>query len=472
MSTNPDETSPMDPPEGVLSGTESTRVTAGRSHPVVAGIFRVFVCLLFLAIGGGIATALTLSAPTPARADRSAIATPVVAIEPVNEPVARRWRGFGTMHPSMTSMVPSRVASTVESLREGLDVGLEVKEGEPIVRLDAEDYQRQAESAAERLVQIEAQIDLLDSELEASLARQEIGNRARELAEQDLARVRDAQARGAAVQREIDTAEQQVLTARRGLVTIDELISNLPMRRRSLVAQRDQLISARRLAESQVDRCLIKAPFDGVVAAVLVEVGEQVGPGVPIARVFDPSRIELPLRIPASARGRVAVGDRVVINRTVTDDPIAANITRIAPEDDAGSRTMTVFIDLDADGGRVVPGLFVHGEVIESDAVSRSVVPRRSVVNQRVMLVEDGRIRFEPVRILFPMNEERPSTGIADTQWLVLADPLPEGDLLVIDGARTFEEGMAVDPRAPLGARNQDSMSQDSGSRDSGSRDQ
>ena len=324
MSTNSDERSPMDPQEGELSGTDTTEVSPGRSHPVVAGFFRVFVCLLLLATGAGIATALTLSAPTPARADRSAIATPVVAIEPITEPVARRWRGFGTMHPSMTTMVPSRVASTVVSLREGLDVGLEVKKGEEIVRLDPEDFQRQAESAAERLVQIGAEIDLLDSELEASLARQEIGNRARELAEQDLARVQDAQTRGAAVQREIDTAEQQVLTARRGLVTINELISTLPTRRRALVAQRDQLISARRLAESQVDRCLIKAPFDGVVAAVMVEVGEQVGPGVPIARVFDPSLIELPLRIPASARGRVAVGDRVVRTRSLTRVPVDA----------------------------------------------------------------------------------------------------------------------------------------------------
>ena len=454
MSTKPDDSPKTDSLEGEAPASDSGTESLERGHPLVAGIFRVFVCLVVLAIGAGIATALTLSAPTPARVDRSDIATPVVAIEPIIEPVSRRWRGFGTMHPSMTSMVPSRVASTVESLRDGLDVGLEVEQGEIIVRLDAEDYRRQAESAAERLVQIGAEIDLLDSELEASLTRREIGNRARELAEQDLARVRDAQTRGAAVQREIDTAEQQVLTTRRALVTIDELISTLPMRRRALVAQRDQLISARRLAESQVDRCLIKAPFDGVVAAVLVEVGEQVGPGVPIARVFDPSRIELPLRIPASARGSVAVGDRVAINRTVTDDPIDANITRIAPEDDSGSRTMTVFIDLDADGGRVVPGLFVHGEVIESNPVPRSVVPRRSVVNQRVMLVEDGRIRFEPVRVLFPLNEERLTSGLADTQWLVLADPIPEGDLLIVDGARTFEEGMAVDPRAPIGPGN------------------
>ena len=90
-----------------------------------------------MAAGAGVAIALTMSAPTPARADRSDIATPVVAIEPILEPVARRWRGFGTMHPSMMTMVPARVASTVESLHEGLDVGLEVREGEVIVRLDA-----------------------------------------------------------------------------------------------------------------------------------------------------------------------------------------------------------------------------------------------------------------------------------------------------------------------------------------------
>ncbi|MBC02714.1 MAG: hypothetical protein CMJ34_05340 [Phycisphaerae bacterium] len=462
MSSPNDESPPMESPVEEASGTGPVPGRVGRAHPVMAGIFRGIVCLLVLALGAGIAISLTVSAPTPARVDRSDIATPVVVIEPISEPVARRWRGFGTMHPSMTSMVPSRVASTVESLHEGLDVGMPVKEGEVIVRLDPEDYQRQAESAAERLVQIDAEIDRLDSELETSRARLEIANRALELAEQDLVRVRDAQGRGAAVQREIDTAEQQVLTARRGQVTIEELVSTLPIRRRALVAQQDELISARRLAESQVDRCLIKAPFDGVVAAVMVEVGEQVGPGVPIARVFDPSLIELPLRIPASARGRVAVGDRVIINRTVTDEPIHASITRIAPEDDAGSRTMTVFIELDADGGRVVPGLFVHGEVIESESVARSVVPRRSVVNQQVMLVEDGRIRFEPVSILFPLNEERPASGLADTQWLVLENPIPEGDLLVVDGGRSFESGMAVDPRAPISASGSEAGGDDS----------
>ncbi|MEE2971541.1 MAG: HlyD family efflux transporter periplasmic adaptor subunit, partial [Planctomycetota bacterium] len=214
----------------------------------------------------------------------------------------------------------------------------------------------------------------------------------------------------------------------------------------------DQLESDRRLAQSQVERCEITAPFDGVIAAVLVEVGEQVAPGAPIARVFDPSTIELPLRIPASARGRVRVGDEVVVNRTVTDEPIVAPIGRIAPEDDAGSRTMTVFVELRSDGGRVVPGLFVHGEVIESDRRLRTIVPRRSVVNQRVMLIEDDRIRFQPVRASFPLNVGRPETGLADRQWLVLESLLPENAKVVIDGSRDLEAGVAVEARPPTGS--------------------
>lgn len=462
MSTSTDQQGTENGPGERVTTGKGDRRSHGGGNPLVAVAFRVLVCLAILAIGASIVAGLTMTAPTPARIDRAANATPVVAIAPLDEQVARRWRGFGTMHPSMMAMVPSRVASTVESVREGLDVGLEVHANEPIVVLDADDYQRQSESAAERLVQIEAEMDRIDSELAAAGERREIVKREVELAERDRSRVGDAEARGAVQPREVDAAEQKVLTARRGLVMIDELIATLPMRRRVLVAQRDQLRSDRRLAESQVERCTIKAPFDGVVAAVLVEVGEQVAPGAPIVRMFDPTLIELPLRVPASARGRITVGDRVVVNRTVKGEPIEAKVTRIAPEDDAGSRTMTAYIDIDSDEGRVVPGLFVHGEVVESEVVRRSVVPRRSVVNQRLMLVDDGRIRFQRVRILFPLNERRPASGLADTQWLVLEERIPEGMLLVVDGGRAFEEGMEVDPKPPAVANSLETGSVDS----------
>lgn len=430
--------------------SSSPVAASGSRHPLVAVVFRIVVCLVVLAVGGALATLLTVTAPVPGTVDLSDRRLPVVAIVPGQEALARRWTGFGTMRPSTTAMVPSRVASTVIEVPERLEVGTPVREGEMLVRLDAADYRRQAEAAVERLAQVGAELDRLGTELAAAEDRKAIAAREAELAESDLQRVREARSRGAALPREIDAAEQQVLAARRGLVAIDELLESLPAKRRMLEAQRDQLESDRRLAESQVDRCEIVAPFDGVIAAVLVEVGEQVAPGAPVARIFDPRTIELPLRIPASARGRVEVGDEVVVKRTVSDEPIVASIVRIAPEDDAGSRTMTVFVELESEGGRVVPGLFVHGEVIESDRRPRTIVPRRSVVNQRVMLIEDDRIRFQPVRTSFPLNVDRPETGLADRQWLVLESLLPPDAMVVIDGSRDLEAGVAVEARPPV----------------------
>lgn len=437
--------------ESNASQSNPAETGSGRKHPVIAVLFRICVSLLVLATGVGAGVMLTLTAPVPNTVDRSNQTTPVMTIVPKIEPIARHWRGFGTMKPALNAMVPSRVASTVIEVPDLLEVGVSVVAGQVLVRLDAEDYQRQAEAAGERLVQIDAEIDRLDTEYAASKSRYAIAERARELSASDLQRVRDARAKGAALPREIDAAEQQVLTARRSLVTIQELIDTLPVKRRIFSAQRDQLVSDQKIAESQVDRCEIVAPFDGVVAAVMVEVGEQVGPGSPVVRIFDPSVIELPLRIPASARGRVGPGDRVVINRTVGNRTIEAVVDRLSPEDDAGSRTMTVFVEIDSRDGAVVPGLFVRGEVVESDSTPRSIVPRRSVVNQRVMLVEDGRIGFERVRTSFPLSGVRPSTGLEDEQWLVLESTLPEGARVVVDGARDLEEGMAVEPRSPEG---------------------
>jgi multidrug efflux pump subunit AcrA (membrane-fusion protein) len=191
------------------------------------------------------------------------------------------------------------------------------------------------------------------------------------------------------------------------------------------------------------------APFDGVIADVLVTDGEQVAPGSPIVRLLDPDRLELPLRIPATARGRVQVGDRVVVHRTVQGEPREGHVLRIAPEDEPGSRTMSVYVDLDESTDEFVPGLFVAGRVIESAAPPRIVVPRRAIRNQRLLAVRDGRVEHLPVRTLFALSDERPGTGLADRQWLVLGDDVPAGTVIVVDGSRALEVGTAVEVIEP-----------------------
>ncbi len=429
--------------------SEASPEPADRRIPVVAVAFRLVVSLILLAVGIGIAAALTMTAPAPGTVDVADSALRVVGIELQPEPVAREWTGYGTVEAVDMAMVPSRVATTVLEVPKTIRAGVPVTAGTLLARLDASDYLRQAEVSETQLGELQAELDRIETEAAALSERRDLARRELDLSTSDLERVRDARDRGAALPREIDIAEQKVLAAQRAMLMLDEALELVPVRLRAANARLEQVRTAASLARSQVERCEVVAPFDGVIADVLVTDGEQVAPGSPIVRLLDPDRLELPLRIPATARGRVQVGDRVIVHRTVQGDPREGRILRIAPEDEPGSRTMSVYVDLDESTDEFVPGLFVAGRVIESKAPQRMVVPRRAIRNQRLLAVRDGRVEHLPVRTLFALSEPRPETGLPDRQWLVLDEGVPAGTVIVVDGSRALEVGTAVEVIAP-----------------------
>jgi RND family efflux transporter MFP subunit len=432
--------------------SEAAPSPTDRRIPVVAVVFRLAVSLMVLVVGIGVAVALTMTAPAPGTVDVTGSSLRVVGIELQPESVAREWLGYGTISAVDMAMVPSRVATTVLEVPRSIRAGVEVKSGTVLARLDASDYLRQAEVSETQLGELQAELDRIETESVALAERRELARRELDLSTSDLERVRDARERGAALPREIDIAEQKVLAAQRAMLLLDEALELVPVRLRAANARLEQVRTAASLARSQVERCEVVAPFDGVIADVLVTDGEQVAPGSPIVRLLDPDRLELPLRIPATARGRVQVGDRVVVHRTVAGESRSGRVLRIAPEDEPGSRTMTVYVELDESNHEFVPGLFVAGRVIESQAPARIVVPRRAIRNQRLLVVRDGRIEHLPVRTLFALSESRPGTGLPDRQWLVLDDGVTAGTVIVVDGSRALEVGTAVEVIAPNAA--------------------
>ena len=422
-------------------------MTQPRPNLLVSIVTRVVVCGVVLGVGILVAVVLTATGPTAARVEGGVAAAKIRVLRAPSIPVARRWTGYGTIRSLDAATIPSEVVSTVESIPGDIEAGVAVEAGRLIAELRPFDFLEQLAVIDEQRSEVDAEIDRLKTESEILVRRREIAARELEIITEDLARVRSAADRGAAVEREVDSVEQRLLAARRAVVGLDELGSLLPVRRAAADARRDGLLASRRLAEEQVDRCTVVAPFDGVLSDLLVGVGEQVAVGSPIARIVGPDRLELVLRIPASCRGRVVPGDRVVIRRTVTADPIDAVIARVSPIDDATTRTMTVYVEIDGSDGRIVPGLFVSGTVHEADRQVRSVVPRRSIRHQRVLLVEDERIRSMPVEPLFGFDRTVDESGLEDRQWMVLAEPLPENARIVLDASRSLPEGILIESR-------------------------
>lgn len=152
------------------------------------------------------------------------------------------------------------------------------------------------------------------------------------------------------------------------------------------------------LAQLDLERTQVHAPFAGVISGVHVEQGQYVRPGDQLVRLTDPARVEVPLSLTLSdyldiaalrdqgRQIRVALAENETGRPRWFSDPLGD--LRQAPEADERTRTVKVYTEIDNDEQPVplLPGTFVHARIpgpVVSDAM---VIPRDAVVEGTVFV--------------------------------------------------------------------------------------
>lgn len=373
----------------------------------------------------------------------------VIVMEAMGVPIQRRTVGYGTADAMQHADVPARVTSTVVALPATTRAGRTVNKGDLIVSLDATDFQQQVVRSEQALASSIADQAILAVERSAADARASLAAQDQLLAEAELARIQEAFDRGAAKLREVDAARQKTIGVRSSAVNAKEVADRLPAREEQAASNVIAREAELKLARENLRRCNILSPIDGVLQFIDIRVGELVQAGKRIARVVHSGSLEIPLQLPSYARSHVTVGDEVSLRTAgFGKRHWEARVSRVAPEDDARTRTMIVYLDIDQDPtgvNRIPPGLFVRGEVKHAgDVQSRWVVPRRSLRNDRVLVVRDSLVRSLPVSIDFSFTGELSEFHLPDLDWAVLDTPLHTGDLVVVDPGGSLRDGMSV----------------------------
>ncbi|MAE67538.1 MAG: hypothetical protein CMJ18_25040 [Phycisphaeraceae bacterium] len=423
-------------------------MSANRSPLVWLGLVALGATLLLVAVL--IAIVLFATGPEVVRApdERQRRRVEVLDARPLT--VTRQWRGFGTADAMRSADVPARVSATVTELPETTRAGRAVTRGQMLVRLDASDFERQVEIVTQRLAELDADLAQIDIDRRQRADQLEIERQELQLARKELERVGDIRTRSAASQSDLDHARRDVLVAERAAVATQSQLDGLEPRRRGLAARRAAEQSSLDLARLDRDRCVVRSPLDGVLERVDVEVGENLDRGERVARVVDLARIEIGLRLAASARPYVDVGGDVAIAPAHGNGrDWTGKVARVAPADDSGTRTTTVYVELDQPAGApggLVPGMFVEGIVTGRSQTERWVVPRRAVQNGRLLLVDEGRITSRAVTVDFHLERAIDEFGLDDRQWAVLVESLAEGQQVIVSPSRSMRDGQYVEP--------------------------
>lgn len=111
-------------------------------------------------------------------------------------------------------------------------------------------------------------------------------------------------------------------------------------------AQLQALLSQVAGKSLEVRDCVLRAPFDGEVAARLADPGTFVRPGSPIVRVVDRSVVRLTAFAPEIDFGAISPKTPVGIHLLATGKSLGGEISRRAPAADPSTRTVRFEIDL------------------------------------------------------------------------------------------------------------------------------
>jgi RND family efflux transporter MFP subunit len=108
-------------------------------------------------------------------------------------------------------------------------------------------------------------------------------------------------------------------------------------------------------AKLQLDRTQILAPFDGTIADVMTEAGQQTN-SQPLVQLIDTQRLRAEMVFPAEAFGKVIAGDTLNLAVDLTGARVAASVATIDDYIDASSNSFTVVAEIDNSTGAIPAG--------------------------------------------------------------------------------------------------------------------
>jgi membrane fusion protein (multidrug efflux system) len=294
-------------------------------------------------------------------------ASAVVEVKAVEEPLVERFPG--SARPFRETVVSSRVIATV---RDALvRTGASVKKGDPLIRLDDRDLQARVQQAERALQESEARL------ADAASAHD---------------RAQTLRAQSVVSQSALDAAE-----------------ANFKAATASAEGARQRLEEAR----VGLSFASIEAPFDGVVIDRFVDPGDTASPGVPLLKLYDPSRMRLEAYVRESLATRLSPGDKVRASFDALNAELEGVVEEISPEAEAGSRSFLIRVGLPVTDAPLYPGMFGR-LLLNAGSRTRLLVPEAAVsrvgqlsfvlladeAQTRRLVVEGGRVSADEVEIL------------------------------------------------------------------------
>lgn len=264
------------------------------------------------------------------------------------------------------------------------------------------------------------------------------GDRVR--AGQEILRIDDDQARAALTrdQTAFEVAEKALERYRRLLA--EQLVSQQEYD--AALSRYEAARAALRLSAIAVQKSSLKSPIDGILDRLLVDRGEYVGIGDPLAVLVQVDRLKLLVDVPEKDVAFLRPGQQVEVLPAHPGQPEAAalqgEILHVAFQAEPTSRTFRVKIAVGNSDGNLRPGMIVRARFLRHQHQGVLAVPLFAVVDRDnhkyVFVAEDGHARRRPVE-LGPVVGNR----------VIITGGLSSGERLIVRGQQLLTDNALIE---------------------------
>ena len=293
-----------------------------------------------------------------------------------------------------------------------------------------------ANAQADLASEVEGQVVLVEADLGDRVRRDQVLARVR--GDVTEARLREAEA---SLEKAVaDEARARPLRAE-GVISTQEyeqVRTALEVAR----ARRDQL-------RIELDRVAIRAPFEGSVAARLVDAGSYVRPGTVMFRLVQDDPLKFRGDVPEREVPALGAGQEVRVRvDAFASETFIGHVSRVGSASDPAARSLSFEALVPNADHRLRPGFFGHAEVVVAHDERALAVPRSALSTfagvTKLFVIEDGVARERQVVVGVDLGDG----------WVEVTEGVARGTQVATSGLSKLADGTPVVVRAdaPPGA--------------------
>jgi RND family efflux transporter MFP subunit len=319
---------------------------------------------------------------------RRSVGVAVATVREAGAAQAAVLNASGYVTPTRRATVAAKITGKITQVL--IDEGMQVEKGQVLARL--EDVEARAGLQAAEAEQAVAVATLEDVEARLANARRTL-ERAEELGKRELVSKEDLDN----AQTTVASYEAQATLSRKRIKAAEEAVT---------------------IARQDVENCIVRAPFPGVVVSKDAQPGEMVSPisagggftRTGIATIVDMSSLEIEVDVNEAYIARVTPGQSVEATLDAYPDwGIPCRVRTVIPTADRQKATVKVRIAFDKLDPRILPDMGVKVAFLEGAesstapaAASLTLVPREAVRREGdhsfAFVVKNGRVERRAVR--------------------------------------------------------------------------